>query len=114
MLMFDNAARGVMDIDSAGDRALTFDAVGGRWTHVLIAGEIWPDLADAIADTTGRQPMLPRWALGHLASRFGYQSRAEAEAVVAGHLEDDIPIDAIIFDLYWFGPSLHGYMGNLN
>ena len=114
MLVFDNAARGDVDIDSAGDRALQFDAVGGRWAYVLIAGDTWPDLAAAIADTTGRQPMLPRWALGHLASRFGYQSRAEAEAIVAGHIEDDIPLDAIIFDLYWFGPDLHGYMGNLD
>lgn len=114
MLVFDNAARGEVDVDSAGDRTLQFDAVGGRWAYVLIAGESWRDLATAVADTTGRQPMLPRWALGHLASRFGYRSRAEAEAVVAGHLEDDIPIDAIIFDLYWFGPDLRGYMGNLD
>ncbi len=114
MLVFDNAARGDVDIDSAGDRALQFDAVGGRWAYVLIAGETWPDLSAAIADTTGRQPMPPRWALGHLSSRFGYQSRAEAEAVVAGHFEDDIPLDAIIFDLYWFGPDMRGYMGNLD
>jgi oligosaccharide 4-alpha-D-glucosyltransferase len=114
MLVFDNAARGDLDIDSAGDGVLQFDAVGGRWAYVVIAGETWRDLAAAIADTTGRQPLLPRWALGHLASRFGYQSRAEAEAVVAKHVEDDIPLDAIIFDLYWFGPGLHGYMGNLD
>ncbi len=114
MLVFDNAARGTLDIDSAGDRSLRFDAVGGRWAYVLIAGESWPDLSAAIADTTGRQPMLPRWALGNFASRFGYRSRAEAEAVVAGHIEDDIPLDAIIFDLYWFGPDLRGYMGNLD
>ncbi|HMO51203.1 MAG TPA: glycoside hydrolase family 31 protein [Kiritimatiellia bacterium] len=114
MLVFDNAARGEVDIDSTGDRALHFQAVGGRWAYVLIAGETWPELAFAIAETTGRQPMLPRWALGHFASRFGYQSRAEAEAVVAGHIEDGIPLDAIIFDLYWFGPDLRGYMGNLD
>ena len=114
MLIFDNAARGEVDIDSGGDDALHFAAVGGRWAYVLIADESWPGLAAAIADTTGRQPLLPRWALGHLTSRFGYQSRAEAEAVVAGHFEADIPLDAIIFDLYWFGPDLRGYMGNLD
>ncbi|HMP91012.1 MAG TPA: glycoside hydrolase family 31 protein [Kiritimatiellia bacterium] len=114
MLVFDNAARGEIDIDSDGNRTLQFKAVGGRWAYIVIAGETWPELSAAIAETTGRQPMLPRWALGHLASRFGYQSRSEAEAVVAGHIEDDIPIDAIIFDLYWFGPDLRGYMGNLD
>ncbi|HMP73163.1 MAG TPA: glycoside hydrolase family 31 protein [Kiritimatiellia bacterium] len=114
MLVFDNAARGEVDIDSRGDQRLHFHAVGGRWAYILMAGETWPELAEVIAETTGRQPFLPRWALGHLASRFGYQSRAEAEAVVAGHMEDAIPLDAIIFDLYWFGPDLRGYMGNLD
>lgn len=114
MLVFDNAARGEVDIDSQGDLALQFSAVGGRWSYIVIAGETWPELSAAIADTTGRQPLLPRWALGHLVSRFGYRSRAEAEAVVAGHKEDDIPLDAMIFDLYWFGPDMRGYMGNLD
>ncbi len=114
MLVFDNAARGDLDIDSAGNSSLLFEAVGGRWSYVLMAGESWADLSAVIANTTGHQPMLPRWALGHLTSRFGYQSRSEAESVVARHVEDDIPLDAIIFDLYWFGPDMRGYMGNLD
>ena len=39
MLVFDNTARGSMDLDSAGDGFLRFAAVGGRMAYLLIAGE---------------------------------------------------------------------------
>ena len=114
MLVFDNTARGSMDLDSAGDGFLRFAAVGGRMAYLLIAGESWPDLSGQIADMTGHQPLLPRWALGSIASRMGYHSQTEVEAVVAGYRRDDIPLDAIVLDLFWFGPSIFGSMGNLD
>ncbi|MGD9782790.1 MAG: TIM-barrel domain-containing protein [Kiritimatiellia bacterium] len=114
MLAFDNVARGHLDLDSAGDGVLRFAAVGGRMAYLLIAGESWPDLAGQIAQTTGRQPLLPRWALGNVASRMGYHSQAEVEAVVDGFRRDGIPLDAIVLDLFWFGPSIFGSMGNLD
>ena len=114
MLVFDNAARGRLDLDSAGDGILQFDAGGGRMAYLLIAGDSWPDLCGRIADTTGRQPLLPRWALGHVASRMGYRSQAEVEALVAGHRRDAIPLDGVVLDLFWFGPSIFGHMGNLD
>jgi oligosaccharide 4-alpha-D-glucosyltransferase len=114
MLVFDNVARGTLDLDSAGDGFLRFAAVGGRQAYLLIAGDTWPDLCNHIAATTGRQPLLPRWALGHIASRMGYHSQAEVEAVVAAHRRDRIPLDAVVLDLFWFGQSIFGNMGNLD
>ena len=114
MLVFDNAARGRMDLDSAGDGILQFDAVGGRMAYLLIAGDSWPDLCGRIAETTGRQPLLPRWALGNVASRMGYHGQSEVEAVVDGYRRDDVPLDAIVLDLFWFGPGIFGSMGNLD
>ena len=114
MLVFDNAARGHLDLDSAGDGILQFDAVGGRMAYLLIAGDSWADLCGRIADATGRQPLLPRWALGYVASRMGYHSQAEVEAVVAGFRRDAIPLDAVVLDLFWFGSSIFGHMGNLD
>lgn len=114
MLVFDNTARGAMDLDSTGDGILQFETGGGRMAYLLIAGESWPDLAGRIADTTGHQPLLPRWALGTIASRMAYRSRAEVESVVAGYRRTGFPLDAVVLDLYWFGPDLRGYMGNLD
>lgn len=114
MLVFDNTARGRMALDSSGDGRLRFDAVGGRKAYLLIAGDSWPDLAGRIAEMTGRQPMLPRWALGNIASRMGYHSQKEVEAIADGYLKAGIPLDAIVLDMFWFGSGIFGHMGNLN
>lgn len=114
MLAFDNGARGFLDVDSRGTRELEFGAVGGRRAYVIVAGTDWRHLADQVARLTGRQPLLPRWALGHIASRMGYHSQEEVESVVAQHRAANIPLDAIVLDLFWFGSSIFGNMGNLD
>ncbi|MBE2180312.1 MAG: DUF5110 domain-containing protein [Chthoniobacterales bacterium] len=114
MLVFDNSARGWLDADSKGDGILQFEAVGGRMAYLLIASDSWARLSAKIADTTGTQPMLPRWALGHLSSRFGYRNQREVEKIAEGFTREKMPLDAMILDLYWFGPELQGYMGNLD
>jgi oligosaccharide 4-alpha-D-glucosyltransferase len=45
---------------------------------------------------------------------MGYHSQAEVEAVVEGFRRDDIPLDAVVLDLFWFGASIYGNMGNLD
>lgn len=113
MLTFDNGARGYADLGATEQNILEFGATGGRMSYVLVAGKSWPELITHFTDVTGRQPMLPRWTLGNIASRMGYHSQAEAEQVVKKYLEEDIPLDAIVFDLFWFGPDIKGHVGNL-
>lgn len=62
---------------------------------------------------TGRQELPPYWALGYMTSRYGYRSQAEAEEVVAAVKNAGLPLDAIVFDLYWQGEGNSG-MGNLD
>ena len=57
--------------------------------------------------------MLPLWAFGNFASRFGYHSEKETIETIDQFLKDSIPVDAIILDLYWFGKNVKGDMGNL-
>ena len=62
---------------------------------------------------TGYQPLPPFWALGYITSRYGYHSANEAENVIS-RIKDEskLPLDGIVFDLYWQGSSPAG-MGNL-
>ena len=62
---------------------------------------------------TGHQPLPPFWALGYITSRYGYHSASEAKNVV-NRIKDEskLPLDGIVFDLYWQGSSPAG-MGNL-
>ena len=110
---FDNAAIGYLDLDSKKDNTLSYETINGRKTYQVIVGDDWKDLISEYTYLTGRQPMPPRWAFGNFASRFGYHSEAEARKVVDQFRKDSIPLDAIIFDLYWFGKEIQGTLGNL-
>ncbi|AUC84649.1 glycosyl hydrolase [Polaribacter sp. ALD11] len=113
MLHFDNAPIGYLDLDSKKDNSLTYETISGRKTYQVIVGDSWLDLVNNYTDLTGKQPLPPRWTLGNFSSRFGYHSQKETEATIAKFQEEEIPVDAIILDLYWFGKTVQGTMGNL-
>ena len=110
---FDNPQIGYLDFDSRKDGTLSYETIGGRKTYQVIAGDTWPDVMAGYTSLTGRQPLPPRWTFGNFASRFGYRSEAETRAVVDKFIEEKIPLDAVVLDLYWFGKEVKGTMGNL-
>ena len=110
---FDNAPIGFLDLDSQKTNTLAYETISGRKTYQVIAGETWPEFMKEFTDLTGKQALLPRWALGNFSSRFGYHSEEETRSTVDQFKKDSIPLDAIILDLYWFGKELQGHMGNL-
>ena len=112
-LHFDNPQAGWLDFDSRKDGTLRYEVMGGRKTYQVIAGDDWAQVMDGTTRLTGRQPLPPRWAFGNFASRFGYHTEAETRAVVEKFRADGIPLDAVVLDLYWFGKTVKGTMGNL-
>ncbi len=110
---FDNAPIGFLDLDSQKNNTLSYETIGGRKTYQVIASDSWLDLLDNYTDLTGKQPLLPRWALGNFASRMGYHTEKETRETVQKFKEDNIPLDAVIIDLFWFGADIKGHMGNL-
>ena len=113
MVHFDNAPIGYLDLDSKDNNTLTYETISGRKTYQVIVGDSWLDLIGNYTDLTGKQPMPPRWALGNFSSRFGYHSQEETENTINKFKEENIPVDAVILDLYWFGKDIQGTMGNL-
>ena len=111
---FDNAAIGYLDLDSKKDNTLTYETISGRKTYQVIVGDNWTDLVANYTDLTGKQPLLPRWALGNFSSRFGYHSQEEVENTIKKFEQNNVPVDAIILDLYWFGKGIKNTMGNLD
>jgi oligosaccharide 4-alpha-D-glucosyltransferase len=113
-VVFDNSASGFIDIGHSDKQVLSFSAMGGRTAYLFVAGDSYPQLIDNFTQLTGRQPLPPRWALGNFASRFGYQSEKETRETVQKFIQQDFPLDAVVLDLYWFGPDVKGHMGNLD
>ncbi|NRT16036.1 alpha-glucosidase (family GH31 glycosyl hydrolase) [Flavobacterium sp. 28A] len=111
---FDNAAIGYLDLDSKKDNTLAYETISGRKTYQVIAADSWTDLITSYTTLTGKQPLPPRWAFGNFASRFGYHTQAETEATIQKYRDEKIPVDAVILDLYWFGKTVQGTMGNLD
>jgi len=111
---FDNPQAGWLDFDSRKDGTLRYEVLGGRKTYQVVAGASWDQVMDGYTGLTGRQPLPPRWAFGNFASRFGYKSEAETRAVVERFAQEKIPLDAVVLDLYWFGKTVKGTMGNMD
>lgn len=114
MIVFDNSASGWLDIGHTESDILQFEAVAGRTAYIVVAGNTYPELVGNYTDATGKQPLPPRWAFGNYASRFGYHTEAETREVVRRFRDAQIPLDAVILDIYWFGPDIKGHMGNLD
>ena len=113
LLHFDNAPIGFLDLDSKQNNQLMYETISGRKTYQIVAASTWPKLIDQYTNLTGKQPMPPRWALGNFTSRFGYHSQYEVEKTINKFKDLNVPVDAVILDLYWFGKTITGTMGNL-
>jgi oligosaccharide 4-alpha-D-glucosyltransferase len=114
ILLFDNSAKGWMDLGKSEEEIMQFEAVSGRMSYLVFSGNTYPELINNYVNVTGKQPMPPRWALGNYASRFGYRSEQEVRDTVNQFIDLDFPLDALILDLYWFGKDIKGHMGNLD
>lgn len=111
---FDNAPIGYLDLDSKKDNTLAYETISGRKTYQVIAADSWTELIESYTSLTGKQPMPARWTFGNFSSRFGYHSQEEVEKTIRKFKEDQIPVDAIILDLYWFGKTIQGTLGNFD
>ncbi len=114
LLVFDNSARGLVDLGKTEPDVLQFEAVGGRTAYLVITGASYPQIIENYVAVSGRQPLPPRWAFGNYASRFGYRTEQQTRDVVARFREQDFPLDAVVLDLFWFGPDIKGHVGNLD
>lgn len=113
LLHFDNAPIGYLDLDSKKDNSLTYETISGRKVYQVISGKTWEATVKNYTALTGRQPLLPRWSLGNFSSRFGYHSQKETLETIRKFRAEKIPVDAVILDLYWFGKTIQGTLGNL-
>jgi alpha-glucosidase (family GH31 glycosyl hydrolase) len=112
MLHFDNAPIGFLDLDSKGNNTIKYETISGRKTYQIVIGDDWLDIMDNYTQLTGRHALLPRWALGNFSSRFGYHTQDEVLETIQRFKEDEIPVDAVIIDLYWFGKEIQHTLGN--
>ncbi len=64
------------------------------------------DAAKAYAQLSGLPPVPPRWTFGYMQSRWGWKNRIYIEDTLKQFLSRDLPIDAFIFDVEWYTPTI--------
>ena len=113
-LLFDDHYRGARLCPSADGTTYTSQSKSPI-SYYYIAGKdgSMGSVLEQYTFLTGRQELPPYWALGYMTSRYGYANRAESEEVVDNIKKKGLPLDAIVFDLYWQGRGNSG-MGNLD
>ncbi|MGM9699404.1 MAG: TIM-barrel domain-containing protein [Prevotella sp.] len=114
-LYFDNHYRGaVLTPSSTKGTSYTTHSPSPVAYYYIATQENMPWMVmEHFTELTGRQPLPPMWALGYFTSRYGYETQAQAEKVVDDIQKANIPIDGIVFDIQWQGPSC-AWMGTLD
>lgn len=113
-LFFDNGSRGYADIGKTNPDIFEVGFMSGEMNVYIIMGKNYQEILSSYHSLTGTQPLPPRWAMGNFMSRFGYSSEQQVNGILGKMETENIPVDAIIFDLYWFGDSIKGTLGNLD
>lgn len=113
-LFFDNGSKGYADIGKTNHQIFETGFVSGELNVFIITGNDYKEILTSFQKLTGTQPLPPKWALGNLMSRFGYSSEEQVKDIARKMKEQQIPFDAVIFDLFWFGDSIKSYLGNLD
>ncbi|OFY68631.1 MAG: hypothetical protein A2265_06620, partial [Bacteroidetes bacterium RIFOXYA12_FULL_33_9] len=109
---FENRTASYFDFGKTNENIFEYTIENGNISYHVVTGDSYDDLLDSYTDLTGKQPIPPRWALGYMQSRFGYQNETETRNTINSLINDDFPVDAVILDLYWFGQLSD--MGNLS
>ena len=63
ILLFDNSAKGWMDLGKTHKDVLRFESVSGRTAYIVFSGDSYPELIRNYVEVTGNQRMPPRWEL---------------------------------------------------
>lgn len=113
-LFFDNASSGYADIGKTSPDFFEVGFSSGELNFYVILGDNPEAILANYHQLTGKQPLPPRWALGNFMSRFGYTSAAQTQSIFSKMKAQRMPVDAIIFDLFWFGDSIKNTLGNLD
>ena len=111
-LFFDEHKLGSLDLGHDDPDVLSFVSVNDELTVYFIAGGNNDTILREYGKITGFQPIPPRWSLGYIQSKYGYETEVEARSVVNGLKENGFPLDAIILDLQWMGGHLQ--MGTMD
>ena len=98
-VLWDNPARGAVDLGAQRADAMTFSAEDGELRFYVFAGPTVGDVLRQYTSLTGHMPLPPLWALGFHQSRWGYESEDEFRALADEFRRRHLPCDVLYYDI---------------
>ncbi len=98
-VLWDNPARGYVDIGAEVGGEMTFFAESGELRFYLMVGTTAADVLQHYTALTGHMPLPPMWALGYHQSRWGYDSEQVFRTLAEEFRVRRLPCDVLYFDI---------------
>ncbi len=81
---------------------------GDKVDYYFIYGPDFDKIISAFRNASGNAPMFPKWAFGLFQSQDRYKSQAEVLSVKDGYRNNNIPVDCIVQDWFYWEPNVIG------
>ena len=108
-VFMDNTYSQTWDFTLAGTTQWRALVSNGELNYYFIGGNTPADALNRYGQIVGTAPVAPRWAMGYMQSKYGYRNWGAMYTAVNTFRTNDLPVDTLILDLYWFGsPSVMG------
>jgi alpha-D-xyloside xylohydrolase len=108
-LMWDNyAASNFYGAEENNTKYKYVSESGDLVDYYFIYGPSFDRIIASYRDVTGAAPMFPKWSFGLFQSQDRYKSQAEILSVKDNYRENNIPVDCIVQDWYYWEPNVIG------
>ncbi|MCD4686893.1 MAG: glycoside hydrolase family 31 protein [Anaerolineae bacterium] len=98
-VLWDNPARGYVDLGTAQADEMSFGGETGELRFYLMVGATIEAVLKQYTELTGHMPLPPMWALGFHQSRWGYDSEAVYRDLAEQFRARKLPCDVLYFDI---------------
>lgn len=98
-IFMDNTYKSFFNMGEESEEYYHFGAVAGNLDYYYIAGDSLAEVLRGYMYLTGTCPVPQKWILGYHQSRWGYVYQEDIEEIATGMRDNDIPCDAIHFDI---------------
>ncbi|MGA9405879.1 MAG: TIM-barrel domain-containing protein [Bacteroidota bacterium] len=108
-LMWDNYSASNFYGAEAGNTKYKYVSESGEMIdYYFFCGPEFDHIIALYRDATGQAPMFPKWSFGLFQSQDRYKSQAEVLSVKDNYRKNNIPVDCIVQDWFYWEPDVIG------
>ena len=108
-LMWDNYSASGFYGSEAGNTKYRYVSESGTMVdYYFFYGPEFDHIISLYRDATGSAPMFPKWSFGLFQSQDRYKSQAEVLSVKDNYRKNNIPVDCIVQDWFYWEPDVIG------